>query len=77
MDEIWKQRFAKPIYLADGSILRTMEDAAHWILRSSEKEQLADIAKRLMDVAVLGDIQMAETALRIALFRKLDFKRRE
>jgi hypothetical protein len=73
----WSRRFPSPIYLADGSVLRTLKDAANYIIK--HKPPTAEIAAipRLMEAAEQGaSLETAEAAVRIALFHKLDFSRR-
>lgn len=71
----WQRKFARPIRLADGTVFRTLRDAADWIIEHNPPGTTKAI-ERLMDAAEKGgSVKEAETTIRIALFMRLDFEK--
>jgi hypothetical protein len=72
----WNRRFPEPIYLADGSVLRTLGDAANYLLKHKPPgAELAAVPSLLNAAEQNGSLKIAEEAVRLALFHKLDMKR--
>jgi hypothetical protein len=76
----WQRRFKEPIRLADGTELITLQDAANWFIEHNppgpQPLHFRIAIDRLMDAAKRADdIESAETAVRLALFKGLDFGR--
>ena len=73
----WSRRFPAPIQLADGSTLRTLKDAADWIIAHEPPGAEIAAIPRLMEAAEQGgSTAIAEAAVRYVLFHRMDFRKR-
>ena len=69
----WSRRFVNPIYLKDGTVLRTLKQAAVRLLKSPKDAATQAAAERIMEAAQnQGDIMLTEAAVRLALFQHVD-----
>lgn len=66
----WSRQLVGPIPLPDGRALRSLKDAAEWVLRIPETPDTRVAAERIIDAALNGgNMFAAHAAIRLAVFK--------
>lgn len=71
----WRRRFDEPIYLRDGTVMRTLADARRWLIEvDSDRNEFQSAAGKLLAAAAGGDMDAAREQVAMAAFlnMKLD-----
>lgn len=72
----WRRRFYQPIPLRGGKRIVTLSDARAQLLAIDNPTYPIQVAAgALMQAANGGSLEAADTAFRLALFARLDFKK--
>jgi len=66
----WSRQLIQPIYLTDGTVLRTLGDAADRVVRLSSSPSAQVAAERIIEAATSGgDMFSTHAAIRLALLK--------
>lgn len=71
MNPDWSRQLISPIYLSDGSVLRTLGDAADRVVKLAPSPSAQVAAERIIEAATRGgDMFSTHAAIRLALLKK-------